>query len=43
MSDFIRAIAGSDIRLHIVNADKPVVLFDASDDAYRYVVRPLVK
>ncbi len=43
VSDFIRAIAWSDIRLHIVNADKPVVLFDASDDAYRYVVRPLVK
>ncbi len=43
VSDFIRAITSNDIRLHIVNADKPVVMYDSSDDAYRYVVRPLVK
>lgn len=43
VSDFIRSIWSNDIRLHIVNADKPVVMFDASDTAYRYVVRPLVK
>lgn len=43
VSDFIRAINGNDLRLHIVNADKPVVMFDTSDDSYRYVVRPLVK
>jgi DNA polymerase III sliding clamp (beta) subunit (PCNA family) len=43
ISDFIRSIQWNDIRLHIVNSDKPVVMFDATDDAYRYVVRPLVK
>ena len=43
VSDFIRSTNGNDIRLNIVNADKPVVMYDTTDDAYRYVVRPLVK
>ncbi len=43
VSDYIRSINSSDIRLHIVNADKPVVMYDTQDDAYRYVVRPLIK
>ncbi len=43
VSDYIRSIGSTDIRLHIVNAEKPVVMFDPQDDAYRYVVRPLIK
>jgi DNA polymerase III subunit beta len=43
VADFIRAIGSPDIRMHIVNAEKPVVMYDTQDDAYRYVVRPLIK
>jgi DNA polymerase III subunit beta len=43
VADFIRAIGSPDIRMHIVNSEKPVVMYDTQDDAYRYVVRPLIK
>jgi DNA polymerase-3 subunit beta len=43
VSDFIRTIGSKDIRLNIVSAEKPVVMYDTVDDAYRYVVRPLIK
>lgn len=43
ISDYIRAIEANDLRLHIVNAEKPIVMYDPQDSAYRYVVRPLIK
>lgn len=43
ISDYLRAIEAPDLRMSIINAEKPVVLYDPQDDAYRYVVRPLIK
>ena len=43
ISDYLRAIEAPDLRLSIINAEKPVVLYDPQDSAYRYVVRPLIK
>ena len=43
VSDYIRAISSPDVRFHIVSSEKPVVLYDTQDDAYRYVIRPLIK
>jgi len=43
ISDYIRAIASQDLRINIISAEKPIVMYDTTDDAYRYVVRPLIK
>lgn len=43
VADFLRSIESPDIRFHIINTDKPVVLYDPQDPAYRYVVRTLNK
>jgi DNA polymerase III sliding clamp (beta) subunit (PCNA family) len=43
ISDFIRNTSASDIHIHIVDEQKPLVLKDPHEDNYTYVARPLLK
>lgn len=41
--DFLKNTNGDDIEMHLVNAEKPVIFKDKEDEAFTYVVRPLIK
>lgn len=43
ISDFLRIAQSSEVIMHVINAEKPVIFKDKEDDQYTYVVRPLIK
>lgn len=43
IQDFTRIVQHEELQLNIVSPDKPIMLRDPSDEAMRYVIRPLVK
>lgn len=42
ITDFIRIVKGDEMHIHIVDAQKPMILQDKDDVSYKYVVRPLI-
>jgi DNA polymerase III subunit beta len=42
ISDFVKNTEGNEITFNIVDNNKPIVLTDKNDSAYKYVVRPLI-
>lgn len=43
ISDFLRSAQWTEVLLHVVDAQKPVIFKDIDDDQFTYIVRPLIK
>jgi len=43
ITDFIKMVQGDEFVMHVIDAEKPIVLLDPEDISYKYIVRPLVK
>lgn len=42
ITDFIKIIKGDELVLNAIDSQKPLILMDKEDSAYKYVVRPLI-
>ncbi len=43
IADFLRIASSDEVVMRVIDGEKPIIFKDKDDDAYTYVVRPLIK